>query len=432
MNAHQQAQALLDFIDESPSPWHAVASIERQLKAFGFKRLDETHQWTLSTQGRYYVVRGDGSIIAFVLGKNALEQTGFKMVGAHTDSPSLRIKPNPITVNQGLAKLQVEVYGSPILASFSDRELSLAGRVNYQTAQGEMAQQLVRIDQPLLRLPNLAIHLNRGVNEEGLKFHKQHELGLILGCVSEQLSDWTLLALIEAQLPSEVSQLLAWDLNVYDTQKGHFWGKEQAFYANGQIDNLASCHGALQALLDESVLDCNATLVCAFFDHEEVGSESYHGAAGRFLIDILRRISQSASNDEQVFARALAHSFFISADMAHAYHPNFSSMYDAQHLVHINQGIVIKINLNQRYNSDSVSQAMFMRWCQQAEVPYQIYSHRNDLPCGSTIGPIISTKLGVRGVDIGNPMWAMHSCRESAGVFDHSAMIAVLKCFFNA
>ena len=432
MNTQQCSADLLHFIDYSPSPWHAVKTIETQLVSFQFQKLYETEMWDLECGGRYYVVRGDSSIIAFVHGKKSVAETGFKIIGAHTDSPSLRIKPNPITANTGLERLNVEIYGGVILATFADRELSFAGRLNYQTEKGELAQNLVHFSQPLLRLPNLAIHLNRGVNEDGLKFHKQNELNLILANMTQQLPISQFTALLQSQLPENAARILTWDLNVFDTQKGSFWGANNEFFANGQIDNLASCHAAINALLDESVLHNDSTLVCAFFDHEEVGSESHCGASGSFLTDTLQRISDATSQSSQSFTRALARSFLISADMAHAYHPNFPQVYDAAHTVHVNQGVVIKVNVNQRYTSDGVSEAMFMRWCEQAKVPYQMYSHRNELPCGSTIGAMVSAKLGVRSVDVGNPMWAMHSCRESAGVCDHSAMIAVMKQFFQS
>lgn len=429
LNAQQQAQLLLDFIDESPSPWHVVKTIESQLKLFQFERLHETQTWHLKAGGRYYVVRGNSSIIVFVHGQKPLVETGFKIIGAHTDSPSLRIKSNPSTTTASLERLNVEIYGGAILATFADRELSFAGLVNYQTEDGKLKQCLVNFEKPLLRLPNLAIHLNRNVNEEGLKFQKQNELNLIMANVIEQLPETSFLSLLQSKLPDDVARVLAWDLNIFDTQKGSLWGANNEFFANGQIDNLASCHAAHTALLDEHVLHNDSTLVCAFFDHEEVGSESHCGASGSFLTDVLKRISDATTQTSQDFARSLANSFFISADMAHAYHPNFPSVYDANHLVHLNQGVVIKVNVNQRYTSDGVSEAMFMQWCEKAGVPYQMYSHRNDLPCGSTIGTIVSAKLGIRGVDVGNPMWAMHSCRESAGVLDHSAMINVMKRF---
>lgn len=432
MTEIRHAQNLLDFIDNSPSPWHAVASIETAIQAFQFVRLDETGQWQLRAGGRYYVVRDDSSIVMFVLGHKTPAESGFKIVGAHTDSPGLRIRPNAAISGHDMVRLGVEIYGGPILATFTDRDLSLAGRISFIDGQGCLSYRRIRFNRPLLRLQNLAIHMNRGVNEDGLKLHKHNELPLLLGQLAgEQLPQSYFLKLLEQESGIGAEQILSWDLAVYDTQKGAFWGANQEFYANSQIDNLASCHAALQALLDDTVLaNAGSTLVCAFFDHEEIGSESHIGAAGSFLTDVLQRISLTTSSQREDAARALAHSFLISADMAHAYHPNFPSAYDADHKVLVNQGPVIKSNANRRYSSDSISIAHFIRWCKEADVPFQRYSHRSDLPCGSTIGPIASAKLGIRSVDVGCPMWAMHSIRESAGVKDHESMIKVLRRFF--
>ncbi|MGR8979821.1 MAG: M18 family aminopeptidase [Gammaproteobacteria bacterium] len=433
MNSRQEVQNLLDFIDASPSPWHVVRSIETKLAEHRFVRLKEAEKWTVQPGGRYYVTRDDSSIVVIVAGREPLSETGFKIIGAHTDSPGLRIKPNVAGSQDGLARLGVEIYGSPIVATFADRDLSLAGRIGYRNEHGDIAAALVRFDEVLLRLPNLAIHMNRGVNEDGLKFNKQTELPLILSVLTEkQLPQPYFLSLLEELSGIGAWQILSWDLNVYDTQKGAFWGSEQEFYADSQIDNLASCHAAVAALLDDALLEqAGGTLVCAFFDHEEIGSESSKGACGSFLTDMLKRFATALGNDSEEYARALAQSFLISADMAHAYHPNFPNAYDPDHRVMVNNGPVIKINSNQRYSSESVSAAQFAQWCEDAGVPYQIYSHRSDLPCGSTIGPIASAKLGIRAVDVGCPMWAMHSIRESAGVLDHDYMIRVLQRFFS-
>ena len=432
MSAQQQVQHLLDFIDASPSPWHVIKSVEAQLASFNFKKLDETLSWSLESGGRYYVVRDESSVIIFVLGQKPLVETGFKMIGAHTDSPGLRIKPNATTGVDGLLRLGVEIYGGPILATFTDRDLSLAGRVNYKDTNNNIVSALINFDRPLLRLPNLAIHMNRMVNEEGLKLHKQNELPLILSALAQECLPQTYFSeLLQEQSACEAERILSWDLAVYDTQKGVFWGADNEFYANSQLDNLASCHAALQGLLDDTVLENEATLVCAFFDHEEIGSESNKGADGSFLGDVLKRISLVTENNKEDFTRALAKSFMVSADMAHAYQPNFPLAYDPDHKVFVNKGPVIKVNANQRYSTESVSQAMFVDWCEQAGVPYQKYSHRSDLPCGSTIGPITSARLGIRSVDVGNPVWAMHSIRESAGVLDHGYMIKVIKQFLT-
>jgi aspartyl aminopeptidase len=431
MSARRQVQNLLDFIDVSPSPWHAVASAEAQLSTFEFLKLDETAKWVLEPGGRYYVVRDDSSIIIFVMGQKPLLQTGFKIVGAHTDSPGLRIKPKAATGMDGLLRLGVEVYGGPILATFTDRDLSLAGRLAYKNEQGLIATKLICFNQPLLRLPNLAIHMNRTVNDDGLKLHKQYELPLILSRTSDQqLPADYFLALLQQQSGIDAKRILSWELNVYDTQKGNFWGGNQEFYADSQLDNLASCHAALEALLDYSVLETDSTLVCGLLDHEEIGSESNKGADGSFLPDVLQRIAWAQNIQGEDLAISMAKSFMISADMAHAYQPNFPNAYDPEHKVSVNDGPVIKINANQRYSTESVAAALFAGWCQQAEVPYQTYSHRCDLSCGSTIGPITSAKLGIRSVDVGSPLWAMHSLRESAGVLDHDYLIRTLKTYF--
>lgn len=431
MTPREQVQDLLHFIDASPSPWHAVASMEQRLQAHNFRRLDEKEPWELQADGRYYVVRDDSSIVAFVAGRKDLAQNGFKIIGAHTDSPGLRLKPNPQLYGEKLLRLAVEVYGGPILATFSDRDLSLAGRVAYRHADGHIASRLLHFDQPLLRLPNLAIHMNRTVNEEGLKFNKQTELPLMFAAAAEQqLPDAYFETFLHKATGLASEQILSWEFNIYDTQKGVFWGAAQEFFADSQLDNLASCHAGLTALLDESALNSGNTLVCAVFDHEEIGSESCKGAAGSFLPDILQRIAQATLQDQQGYARALANSLMVSADMAHAYHPNFPNAYEAGHKIAVNGGPVVKINSNHRYASACLSEAMFVDLCQQAEIPFQKYAHRGDLPCGSTIGPLASAKLGIATVDVGNPMWSMHSTRESAGVLDHGYMIAALGRFF--
>ena len=426
-----KVQELLDFIDASPSPWHAVKSIEERLQAHRFTKLEETDKWQLKQNERYYVVRDDSSIVVFIVGQNSPAEAGFKIVGAHTDSPGLRIKPNAVHATDGMLRLGVEVYGGPILATFTDRDLSLAGRVSYRSKTGEIITKLVDFEKPLLRLPNLAIHMNRKVNEEGLKLCKQSELPLLLSVlVEQQVPQAHFLSLLNSQTGIE-QQLLSWELNVYDTQKGVFWGNDQEFFADSQLDNLASCHAGLEALLANSGTS-DSTLVCAFFDHEEIGSESVKGADGSFLPDILKRITLANDSDKEDFQRAMAKSFMISADMAHAYQPNFSSAYEPEHRVMVNKGPVIKVNANHRYTSESISQAMFINWCEQANVPHQKYSHHSDIPCGSTIGPMISARLGIRTVDVGCPMWAMHSIRESSGTLDHEYMIRVLKTFFGS
>lgn len=420
----QTALELIDFIDASPSPWHAVASTEQRLLARGFARLEEGQRWRLAADGRYYVTRGGASLIAFVPGSQPLAETGYRIVGAHTDSPGLRLKPRAAMAADGLLRLGVEVYGGPILATFTDRDLSLAGRVVLRTAAGPQTR-LLRFEQPLLRLPNLAIHMNREVNEQGLKLSKQTELPLILGQLGEgEDAEARLRQLLAEAVQGEAADLLSWELAVYDVQSGCLWGADQEFIADSQLDNLGSCHAAVAALM--ATQQPTATCVAALFDHEEVGSESAAGAGGSFVGDVLARIGLQAGLDGEDRRRALARSFFISADMAHAYNPNFPAAYEPEHKVTVNGGPVIKTNASQRYATQAETAARFMGFCEQAGVPCQQYSHRSDLGCGSTIGPIVAARLGIASVDVGSPMWAMHSARESAGALDHGYMIAAL------
>lgn len=424
------ARHLLDFIDASPTPWHAVASAEESLRRHGFSRIEEGGRWTLAKGGRYYTTRGGCSLIAFIVGNGPLAEAGFRIVGAHTDSPGLRLKPRPALSGDGLLRLAVEVYGGPILATFADRDLSLAGRVVVRTASGAESR-LVRFDRPLVRLPNLAIHMNREVNEQGLKFNRQNELPLLLGTLGEGLdAEAQLRKLLADEVQASPGDLLSWDIAAYDVQKGSLWGPNEEFIASSRLDNLSSCHAALQALTGTEAPA--ATCVAAFFDHEEVGSESATGAGGTFAADVLDRLCLQAGLDGEDRHRAFARSFFISADMAHAYQPNFPAAYEPGHKVLVNQGPVIKTHANQRYTTSAETAARFMGFCEQAAVPYQQYAHRSDIGCGSTIGPIVAAQLGIPGVDVGSPMWAMHSIRESAGTVDQGYMIAALAAAFRS
>lgn len=430
----QQAEQLLTFIDASPSPWHAVDTLASRLAAAGFARLAEDQPWQLRAGCGYYVRRHDGAIIAFRTGDGALAEHGFRIVGAHTDSPGLRLKPKAAFARDGVSQLGVEIYGGPILATFTDRDLSLAGRVAVR-AEGSFATRLLRFEQPLVRLPNLAIHMNREVNEQGLKLHKQHELPLLLGLAqmdagADAAAQAGFDRLLAERLDVAPEAILNWEFNVYDTQPGAFWGAQQEFLADSQLDNLASCHAGLTALLAAGPAPHCA--LCAFFDHEEVGSTSHAGAGGSFLADVITRIALAFGLDAGGERQALARSLLVSADMAHAYHPNFPNAYEPGHKLQINAGPAIKINANQRYSSDLDGVARFVLACERAGVPWQQYAHRSDLGCGSTIGPIVAAGLGVASVDVGCPLWAMHSLRESAGVADHAMMIAVLTQVFTA
>jgi aspartyl aminopeptidase len=358
-----------------------------------------------------------------VVGGGAPEAAGFRLVGAHTDSPGLRVKPRAAQVADGLLRIGVEVYGGPILATFADRDLALAGRLAVRGAAGP-EMRLFHIDRPLLRLPNLAIHMNREVNENGLKFNKQTELPLLLGADGGLPPEGVFRRLLAERAAVAAEDILGWELAVCDTQRGAFWGADGEFLAASRLDNLGSCHAGLSALLEAGA--GATTRVCALFDHEEVGSESAVGAGGSFVADVLERIATARGADGEGWRCALARSFFVSADMAHAWHPNFPAAYEPAHRVAVNGGPVIKSNANQRYATGAESAARFAMACERAGVPHQHYAHRSDLGCGSTIGPIVAARLGMPSVDVGSPMWAMHSLRESAGVLDHGWMIAAL------
>jgi aspartyl aminopeptidase len=295
-------------------------------------------------------------------------------------------------------------------------------------AQGPQAR-LLRFAQPLARLPNLAIHMNREVNEQGLKFDKQTELPLLLGQLGEgEKPEQRLRALLADAVQAAAADLLSWELAAYDVQPGCLWGANEEFIASRQLDNLASCHAALSAL---AAVDAPpATCVAALFDHEEVGSESAAGAGGSFVGDVLARIGIAVGLDDEDQRRALSQSFFVSADMAHAWNPNFPAAYEPDHKLRVNGGPVIKSNANQRYATEAMTAARFMAACETAGVPFQQYSHRSNLGCGSTIGPIVAARLGIASVDVGSPMWAMHSARESAGAMDPAFMMAALAAVY--
>lgn len=416
-------QSLLGYIDRSPTPFHAVTEIKQMLKKHGFVELDEANAWDLAGGGRFYVTRNDSSLVAFVLGGKPPETAGFKIIGAHTDSPNLRLKPNPVFEKNGYIQLGVEVYGGVLLSTWTDRDLSLAGRVVLRSQ--EIC--LLKINRPLLRIPQLAIHLNRSVNEKGLILNQQTHLApiLTLGKSKEVLKE-----LVAEEIKCKPSAIASMELSLYDVQPASFAGLEGEFLFAPRLDNLASCHAATLALL-QSEGEGPATRVLAFFDNEEVGSETAQGSGSPFLKDVLERILLSSKKTREALMRSLARSVFVSADMAHAVHPNYSEMHDVNHMPMLNKGPVIKTNAGQRYATDGMSSAHFESLCERIGVTAQKFVMRSDLACGSTIGPITAANLGIRTVDVGNPMLSMHSAREMAGTKDHWDLIKVFKEFFR-
>ena len=422
---------LLEFIDHSPTPFHAVEEMKSELIAQGYSELKESDAWELTNNSKHFVTRNDSSLIAFIVGTKTKDASGFKVIGAHTDSPNLKLKPNPSYEKNGYLQIGVETYGGVLLTTWTDRDLSLAGRVIIK-GKKQPQSKLILFDEPLLRIPQLAIHLNRDVNEKGLILNKQNHLPPIFSLSDKKGSNKNLLEKRVAQkLKCKSADILNMELSLYDTQSGAIGGAEGEFIFSSRLDNLASCHAALQALIQSKTKDL-MTRVIAFYDDEEVGSDSAQGAGSPFLKDVLERLTLESDNPRETFFRSMANSFFISADMAHAVHPNYAEKHDPQHMPVLNGGPVIKCNSNQRYATEGVSSAWFEMLCKKAGVPVQKFVVRSDLGCGSTIGPITAANLGIRTVDVGNPMLSMHSIREMAGAKDHLPLIKAFKEYFIA
>ncbi|MEH6687737.1 MAG: M18 family aminopeptidase [Halopseudomonas sabulinigri] len=419
-------QDLADFISQSPTPFHATATLRNRLIDAGYKELDERADWQLETGGKYLVTRNESSLIAFQMGGKDSLQRGIRLIGAHTDSPCLKVKPQPELNQQGLWQLGVEVYGGALLAPWFDRDLSLAGRVSFRNTDGRIASKLIDFKRPIAVIPNLAIHLNRGVNE-GQPINAQTDLPPILAHSLDPARDLRSLLSdhLRRQHPDcgEVA-ILDYELSFYDTQPPATIGLDDDFFSSARLDNLLSCHAGLTALLDSDETQA-CLLVCT--DHEEIGSSSCCGADGPFLEDVLSRLIPDAAQRVQVLQRSL----LVSADNAHAVHPNFAAKHDENHGPKLNAGPVIKINSNQRYATSSETSAFFRELCAAAKVPVQSFVVRSDMACGSTIGPITASRLGVRTVDIGVPTFAMHSIRELAGSRDPGYLAEVLRHFYN-
>ncbi len=412
------AHDLGDFVVASPSPFHAAAELDRRLQAAGYTRQDETARWAT---GSGYVVR-DGAVVAWRVPEDAGAGTPFRIVGAHTDSPTFVLKPHPDLVTAGWAQVGMEVYGGALLNSWLDRELGLAGRL--VLASGE--QRLVRTD-AIMRIPQLAIHLDRSVNEKGIKLDKQQHTTPVWGFEGRELAVLDHLAATVGVGPDDV---VGWDVVAFDTAAPVVFGPRQEFLASGRLDNLSGVHAGLIALLAAPPTD--AVLVLAAFDHEEVGSETRSGAAGPFLADVLDRISLALGAGPDDRHRAYARSVCLSVDAGHAVHPNYAGRHDPAHLPVLNGGPLLKINANQRYATDGIGAAAWRRACRAAGVPTQEFVSNNDIPCGSTIGPITATRLGIRTVDVGQPLLSMHSARELAGSSDALLLARAATAFLGA
>jgi aspartyl aminopeptidase len=424
-NSADDLRQFLAFLDASPTPYHAAREVGKMLDQSGFARLDERQAWQVGPGSRGYLIRG-GTLLAFVAGSEAPWESGFIALGAHTDSPNLRLKPNPDFSAHGYRQVGVEVYGGVILATWLDRDLALAGRV----ALAGNRYELVRLPEPLLRIPNLAIHLNREVNKDGLSVNPQTQLVPIWALEKEGASG--ILERVVAALDDTPSRgatagdIVGFDLCLFDTQAASLAGAHGELIASARLDNLGSCFPAVKALL-EAGEPGRATRLVVLHDHEEVGSQSASGARSRLFESVLERIALGyGTPPPDALPRSVARSLFVSADMAHAVHPNYADKHDKLHRPQLGGGPVVKVNASQSYATDAVAHGAFVEACRAEGVTPQQFVSRADQACGSTIGPITAARVGVRTIDIGNPMLAMHSCRETAGSADGALLARVL------
>ena len=412
-----------DFLDQSPTPFHAVKTMTDMLAEAGFIALSETEEWSLKSGEKYFVTRNGSSVIAFVVGTDALSETGIRIAGAHTDSPCLMIKPQPELLNNQYYQLGVEVYGGALLNPWFDRDLSIAGRIIYKDKDAQLKQKLVNFEDPVAMIPSLAIHLDREANS-GRTINAQTDIPPILMQAQEKQDFHQLLS---ERFLTDDERVVDYELCLYDVQQAATLGLKKEFFASARLDNLLSCFVATQALI-QAQTHSTSLIVCN--DLEEVGSVSSVGADGPFLESVVERLCQNDSAASNK-ARVLGSSLLISCDNAHAVHPNFSSKHDQGHSPLLNGGPVIKVNVKQRYATNGVTASLFRQMCEAVDVPVQTFVSRSDLGCGSTIGPVTSAKLGVPTLDVGIPQLAMHSCREVTGSADPLRLTAVLTHFFN-
>jgi len=420
MSADARTDGLLAFLAASPSPYHAVASTAELLDRGGFRRLDERQRWS-DVDGGCYVVR-DGALVAW-RSTGAGPAAPVRLVGAHTDSPNLRLKPRPDTGGHGWRQLAVEVYGGALLNSWLDRDLGLSGRVVLRDG----SHRLVLVDEPVARVPQLAIHLDRDVNDRGLQLDKQQHLTPVWGLGTPD--DGEAAAWVAERAGVAVSDVAAWTLMFHDLTRPALLGPDRSLLAAGRLDNLVSCWAGLTALLAADPVGHFAAV--ALFDHEEVGSESTTGASGPLLEAVLERVVEARGGTRADLRQAMAASACASADMAHAVHPNYPERHEPGHRPLPNRGPVLKVNANQRYATSDTTAALFADACTRAGVPLQVFVSRNSMPCGSTIGPLTATRLGIGTVDVGCAQLSMHSARELCGAADPAMLADALAAFLG-
>lgn len=418
------AHELNSFIDSSVTAAHCAYEAEQRLLKNGFKRLYETDEWKLKKGDKFYVFRHESALIAGVCGKKEPKDSGFRIVGSHTDSPAFKLKPKAAFVKEGYIQLSTEVYGGPIFASWLDRELSLAGKVVVKKGKSYDIM-LVDLEKPVLVIPQLAIHYNREVNE-AFKLNPQENMVPVMALTEKPVSDEYIRDIIAAKLKIKAADIVNYDLELYAYQKGEIIGFNEDFVMNRGLDNKTMVHASLQALLEAKPSD--STMIIALYDNEEVGSSTTNGGKSSFTEHVLERLTGFKRED---YVRAISLSYYISADGAHAIHPNYSGKFDSLNKVYLNKGPVIKINANTSYATTIESSAVFEMICRDKKIPYQKFVNRADMRGGGTIGSMISSNLGIRTVDVGNTMLAMHSARETAGVEDHYWMKEAMKGFLE-
>lgn len=424
------ARSLMEFLDQSPVNFLAVKTVSRHLDEAGFTKLNPRDAWQLKPGGKYYITKNSSAIFAFVVTTEG-PTAGFRIISAHSDSPCLRIKPKAEMLSEGgVVKLNVEVYGGPILYTWFDRPLSMAGRVMLRTDDPlHPRTEILKFDRPLLTIPHLAIHFNRAVNE-GNPLSKQKDMLPVIAIVKDVAEkDNLLLRTVADALGCRMEDIIDFDLSLFDTTPACLVGLNEEFLTSGRLDDLSMVHGAMTALLETT--STTQTRVMAIFDNEETGSGTKQGAASPVLQQLLRRIVGCLGGGEEEYLRSVDASFMVSADNAHAFHPNYAEKYDPTNHPVVGGGPVIKINANCKYMTDADSAAVFRVICEKAGVPCQYFVNHSDVAGGSTLGNILTSQIDLRGVDMGEAIWAMHSVRETMATRDHAYTIAAFKTFFD-
>jgi aspartyl aminopeptidase len=416
---------LAAFVQASPSPYHAVASVAARLERAGFRQVTEAERWDGESGGRY-LLRG-GAVVAWYVPASALPETPYRVVGAHTDSPNLRVKPRPDMGAAGWRQVAVEIYGGPLLNSWLDRDLGLAGRLSLRDG----STRLVNVDRPLLRVAQLAVHLDRGVNDNGLSLDRQRHLQPLWGL--GDFADGDLIGFLAAEAGVASADVAGWDLMTHDVQPPAYLGRDRELLASPRLDNLLSVHACTAALAAVAARgdDLPHIPVLAAFDHEENGSGSDTGAQGPLLGNVMERSVRSRGGSYEDRLRALAGTVCVSSDVGHAVHPNYAEKHDPTHHPRANGGPILKTNVNQRYATDGTGRAVFAAACERAGVPFQHFVSSNAMPCGTTIGPITAARHGITTVDVGVPILSMHSARELCGADDPHLLASALHAFLQ-